>query len=152
MTPTGFPSWKSFFSFTLARGFLDTERGSLIEPREVGRLESIGRTFSWAVQPVDLLLKNIRNPLVIISLTMTSLFVATIAFYPLQAWTAAVTVFPFLEKAATPHVLQAGCYFLTQATIAGLGIKAFGRLSNQDLLDRYLTGQVIAIPIGAIAY
>ncbi len=149
ITPSEFGSWKEFFSFGLAREYQRLDNGQLFEVQS-GRLETVGRTLSVIViKPLDALARGIRNPLVILSLTMVSLFFVSIAFYPLQTWGVVSTVLPFV-KSITAAEIQVSYYTISQATILGLGLQAFGRFNNPALMQAHRDRAIRPIPIGAV--
>lgn len=149
MTPAGFGSWREYFSFGLAREYQRIDTGQLFE-MQPGILERAGRALSVVVmKPLDALARGIRNPLVILSLTVTSLFFVSIAFYPVQTWAIVTTVLPLVKYITAAHV-QAACYAISQATILGLGLQAFGRFNNEALMAQHKAGNILPIPIGAV--
>lgn len=147
--PRDFSSWHSYFSFALAREFVNRE-DSAHAPIPQGRLERAGRILAaFAMRPLDSLLREIRNPLVLLALTIFALAVASIAYYPVQTFQIATALLPFLKSITAEHV-RAGTYFLAQTVILGLGLQALGRLLNPQLLTAYQQGEILAIPIGAV--
>ncbi|HEY4255411.1 MAG TPA: hypothetical protein VGM34_03585 [Chlamydiales bacterium] len=148
MTPNGFNTWREYFSFTLAREYMSRDTGELFS-FQPGYLERAGKVFSFVVlTPLDAFLRGIRNPLVILSLTMISLFFVSIAFYPVQTWALASSAIPLIKGIKSSHI-QAACYLVSQGLILGLGLRAVGRLSNQSLMDAYRAGSIVPVPIGA---
>lgn len=149
MTPAGFGSWREFVAFGVAREYQRVDTNQPFESSP-GRIELTGKALSVAViKPLDVLLQGIRNPLVILSLTMVSLFFVSIAFYPAQTWAILSTALPMVKQITASHI-QAACYALSQATILGLGLQAFGRFSNQSLMAAHRAGEIRPVPIGAV--
>lgn len=147
MTPTGFATWNDYFSFVLAREYVSSDTGEIF-PVKKGPLEKFGRACaSLAVQPVDFLLREIRNPLVLLSMTVGALFLTSVAFYPTQTWNLAAQVLPFIKGIKSYHV-HAFFYGTSQSVILGLGTQALGRLRNPALMEAFQNKRIIPISIG----
>jgi hypothetical protein len=149
MTPSGFDSWKGFGSFALAREFGDQKTKNIYLSHST-RLEEIGDALSSVVmKPIDAVMRGFRNPLVIVALTVSLIFIASLVFYPVQAMAAACRILPFLKHVNAAHV-KAALFGVSQAVILGLGLRTVGRLSNDDLKDKVRNGRVFPIPVGAV--
>ncbi len=146
MAPLRFDSWQSYFSFCLAREFVDQQGRSLN-----GRgIERIGHFLAAPiVKPLDALMREFRNPLVIVALTVSLLLITSIVFYPVQSMVLACRVLPFLKYIRPWHV-KGALYIISQTVILGLGLRTLGRLSNPELMEAFARKRVIPIPIGAV--
>jgi hypothetical protein len=147
--PAGFDSWHSYSSFCFAREFADRQTGDVVE-RRMTRLEKIGHYLAAALSaPLDAVLREFRNPLVIVALTVSMLFIASIVFYPVQAMALACRILPFLRHVRPWHA-KAALYALSQTVLLGLGLRSVGRLSDPNLMSAYLQKKIMPIPIGAV--
>jgi hypothetical protein len=148
MTPIGFDSWKQYFRFSLAREFVDCQTAVPFTAHT--RLEKAGDFMAKiVVKPLDLAIREFRNPAVIAALTITLLAATTIAFYPAQSLLIAYKVLPFL-KAIKAHHITAALFAITQTTIVGLGIRTVARLSNAELMQKYHAKEIFPITIGTV--
>lgn len=147
LTPTGFPSWRNYFQFALAREFVTTDEN---QPYVYERnwMETVGQNISRPlVNPVNFLLREIKNPLVILALTVSAIAVVSLVFYPAQFLGVVYTVLPFLSK-VQPWMVKAALFVGVEATIAAIGLRAFGRMCNQDLRRAWHANEIRALQIG----
>jgi hypothetical protein len=148
MIPTGFPSWPNYFKFTLANEFVEKESGNIYHIKK-GVLDRIANIICWPVlAPLNFFLREIKNPLVILSLTITLVALATLIFYPAQFMGAACTILPFLSH-VKPWMVKFAVFLAVQMTIIGIGLRALGRLNNQELRHRWDALEICPIFIGA---
>lgn len=148
ITPTGFDSWSNFFEFGLAREFVSADVEEAIEIPE-SRLEKFGHVLSFPLlHPVNYLMREIKNPLVILSLTVALVALATLIFYPAQMMAAVYSVLPFLAK-VQPWMAKLAAFCVVQTTILGMGLRALGRMCNTDLRKAWDNKEIVAIHIGA---
>ncbi len=147
--PTGFQSWKDYFDFTLARKFVDTENQNDFQyPRNLA--EKIGQVVSRPViEPLSFATKNIRNPAFVLALSTSAIALTTIAFYPNQFMAVISRTVPFVLK-TEPWMVKLGTYLSLEATIFGLGLRAFGRVSNQELLASWQERKIMAVRLGDV--
>lgn len=148
MTPIGFDSWKDYFQFSLGREFVNRETGILFTVHSP--IERVGHALANVVmKPLDLVMREFRNPMVIVALTIAMLVATTIVFYPAHAMAIACKVFPFLKVIEVGHV-KFVLYAVSQTVIAGLGIRTVGRLSNHELMGSLRAREIIALSIGTV--
>jgi len=147
ITPTGFQSWKEYFSFVLAREYISAKTGEVfIFKRE--KLEKLGSSLSsLGMKPLDFFLKEIRNPLMLVTTTASALFITSILYYPSQTGSIVTTILPFLKEIEPYHV-RAFAYGMCQSIILGLGMRAYGRLENHTLMEAFKKKEIIPISIG----
>lgn len=132
-----------YFKFALAKGFV-TAQGEF--PYQKNWMETWGgRLVAPSVSPLDLGLKNIKNPIVIVALAVTAIVAVTIIFYTAEFF----ALFPFL-KLITPGAVKLALFTLSETTIAGLGLRTFGRLSNEELMGPWRRREVAPLPLGAV--
>lgn len=142
-----FETFKQYQDFALGRGFATKEK-EFAYPKE--RLEKLGGYLVAPIfRPLDKTLQNVRNPLVILVLTVSAIAALTIAFYPAQFFSTLGKALPILLKITPAHV-KFGLYAIFQATILGLGIRTFGRLNNEELVAAWNRGELRPIPLGAV--
>jgi hypothetical protein len=143
-----FESYRDYFNFVWAKGFYNIKRQEQIQyPSNF--LEKAGRGFlAPAFVPLDQLLQNIKNPLVITALTVTAIAIVTIAFYPATSASMIGTLFPFIFK-IQPWMLKFAVFAAVELNILGIGIRTLGRLCNAELMQAWTRREVIPISIGA---
>ncbi|MBA3815115.1 MAG: hypothetical protein H0X29_01060 [Parachlamydiaceae bacterium] len=132
------------FSFAFAKGFRDIETQDEFQWKK-NRCEQLGSALRWGVGSLaDTLLKEIRNPVMIVGLTSLALLAVTVAFYPGTVLTITAKVFPLALK-LKPWMVKMALYILMQTTVAGVGIRAYGRLSNKLLVQNWQQGRLEAV-------
>ncbi len=142
-----FNSLKSYLSFVTATSFYD-QRSQSQWKYEKNWLDQMG---SWMLAPVsqvlDCTLRNIRNPLVILALTVSLIALATLAFYPTLVLSTVGTLMPMIF-AIQPWMIKLTCFSFVQLTILATGLRTLGRLSQPDLLERWVKKEIISIYLG----
>ncbi|MDB2614011.1 hypothetical protein N9Y92_02505, partial [Chlamydiales bacterium] len=109
------------------------------------RLEKIGHTLRLGIgSALDLLLREIKNPITIVAFTALALLAATIGFYPATALAVVTTIVPF-ASAIQPWMIKLALYLLVQSTILGVGTRTLGRFDNPELLERWNKGDLEAV-------
>lgn len=138
---------RSLWSFALAKSF--REQGTdQVYNYQPNRLERVGRALRWGVGSVlDLLIREIKNPITIVALTALAMLAATIIFYPASVLSMAATVCPFVLK-IQPWMLKFALFILAESTVLGIGVRAYGRFQNQELLERWRRGELDPAFIG----
>lgn len=148
ISPNGFPSWSSYFQFGLAREFAPANSSETVKIAK-NRLEKLGELLSRPIlKPFNFFLREIRNPLVILSLTVTLVALATLLFYPAQLMLAVSTLLPFLGG-IQPWMAKLAFFGLVEVTVAGIGLRAFGRMCNSQLRRAWEQRQIIPVHLGA---
>lgn len=140
-----FDGVKHYLNFVMAKGFV-TGHGEFNYHKnwlEVGG----GKLAFPSIGALDLGLRNFKNPLVIVSLAVAAIAIVTLVFY-----TAEVVAFVPVLKLITPAVIRAALFTWSEMTIAGLGMRAFGRLCNAELMNAWRKREVAPLPIGAVVY
>lgn len=142
MVPTGFPSWRSYFSFAVAREFTGGEhRPNLIE--------RIGDVLSYPVfRPLNSLFQNITNPLVLTALVVAGIALTTLLFYPAQFIAAVQYVLPFIARIES-WMLRFVLFAAIETAILGIGLRALGRMCNEPLKAAWINGNLEAHHIGS---
>jgi hypothetical protein len=146
--PHGFSSWSDYGHFTLAREFAYVDSGQRVSVAKT-TLEKVGHVLSFPVTtPFNFILKEIKNPLVILSLTVSLVALATLVFYPAELFLAATAVFPFLAYAEA-WMFKLALFVGLEATIAGVGLRALGRVCNAQLVAAWQSHQIVPVHVGA---
>lgn len=142
-----FDSYIDYFRFSCAKGFYNlTDEKEVAYPKNI--LEKVGnKILAPIVVPMDRLLKNIRNPLVIVALTIAAIAIATIAFYPEVVAAAIGTALPFLLK-IEPWMLKFAVFSAIELNILALGLRTLGRLCNKDLMQAWKNKEIDSFAIG----
>lgn len=142
-----FDSCKDYFKFVWARDFYHLEQQKVIH-YSPSRLEKAGRALlAPAFTPIDQLLRNIKNPLVITALTIMAIAIVTIAFYPATVITAVGTVLPFIFN-IQPWMLKLTLFLAVELNILAIGMRTLGRLNNASLMQAWTRREIIPIMIG----
>lgn len=132
----------NYFRFTGAHYYRDAQEHPYIY--EKNRLERFGdRLISPLGIPLDLTLREIKNPVTIVALTVLAAFVVTFIFYP----TAVFTALPFL-KLIQPWMIRGALYTLFQSFVLGWGCRAYGRFDNDALQQKWNRGEITPVFIG----
>ena len=148
-TPTGFNSFSHYFQFAFAKEFRMAETGEKFEYAKTV-LEHAGRVLTKPLLGLgDHSLMNLTNPLMIVALTTASAVAVTIAFYPKQLMDAISKVVPPVRKIKAEHV-KLGLFILVEATILGIGLRTFGRLSNSSLMAAWTQRTIMPILLGTV--
>lgn len=148
LVPTGFSSWSNYLNFALARKFVATDSQMPVEIDE-NWLQKIGHGVSRPfLNPLNFLLREIKNPLVILVLTVSLIAIVTLVFYPFQFMVAACRVFPFLAY-IQPWMVKLALYIGVEATIGAIGLRALGRMCNPKLRKAWQNQKIVPMHIGA---
>lgn len=134
-----FDSIGSYFRFVLAKDFLHKDTLAPVHYRK-NFLERLGGKLAGPLlKPGDILLKNIRNPLLITALVVVSIALTTLVFYP--------GVYAAIVPMA--KVVRFSLFCITQTTILGLGLRALGRLRDDVLMDHWIKREIVPLGIGS---
>lgn len=127
ITPTGFHSFNEYWRFVWAREFCDAATHERVDYAKT-RLEKLGDFMVYPImRGTDHALRNIRNPLMILSVTLTALVAVTILFYPEEFMGTIARTIPFALN-LKPWMIQAALFTTIQTTILGVAVRALGRL------------------------
>jgi hypothetical protein len=131
----------SYLRLALAQDLYHEGSGAV---RESNKTEKTGSFLCWSViKPIDGILTNIKNPLFIISTVALGILATSIAFYPTVTVGLVSLICPWLFS-IQPWMVQLALFITTQATILGLGVRAFGRFNDQRLMQEWRAGQIAA--------
>lgn len=144
-----FNSVKHYVQFVMAKGFLDTNTGKLLD-YDKSRFERLGSAIAAPIiKTTDAVVLNLRNPVVLSAYTVGCIAIISFIYYPAQ--TVAV-----IEKVAPPllklklWMVRFALYTATELTVFGLGMRALSRISNESLSKPWNAGTAQPIPIGGL--
>ena len=135
-----FDGIKDYIAFALARKFVTNEGETFQSQTFQEKLG--GYLVTPLLKPAHFCMKNIRNPLMIVALTLGALFVSTLLFYP--ATLSAIML-------AVP-VIKLTTYLTLQTTIVGLCLRTLGRLANRELMEAWDAHQLTPIGLGSTRF
>lgn len=148
IVPSGFSSWQSYFQFAFAREFITMDTGESLGIKK-NSLEKVGEVVSRPfLRPLDFLLREIKNPVVITAITVTLIAITTLIFYPAHFMLAVGSVLPFLVK-VQPWMVKFALYIAVEVVIAAIGLRIFGRMCNTELRRLWNNNEIMPIYIGA---
>ncbi|MCI0381787.1 MAG: hypothetical protein L0207_01885 [Chlamydiae bacterium] len=146
--PTGFDSWKNYFAFVFAREFVYKTNNAPYEYQK-NLLEKIGSGCIYPVfKPLDLAISEIKNPLAILTLTVSAATLVTIIYYPAELISFVSKIFPAARN-IQPYMVKFGAYIFIQTAILGIGLRGYGRLGQKDLLQKFQAKTIYPITIGS---
>jgi hypothetical protein len=133
ITPTGFQSFSEYWQYAGAREFRHVDNHERVIYAKT-RLERLGDFLVYPVmRTTDYTIRNIRNPLMILSMTITAILAVTILFYPEKLIHTVTRAIPLAQK-IKPWMIKASLFAIVQMTILGIGIRTFGRLDPSGAL------------------
>lgn len=134
-----FENFTSYVRFVGAKEFIAKEDSPFVH--HFNWAERVGSVLIAPFsKPSDYAIRNIRNPLFILSMTLTALFFTTLLYYPKVVSTVVVGA-PFLRFVA---------FILTESAILGICLRTLGRLQNRKLMNEWDAKNLIPLPIGAL--
>ena len=143
-----FDSYRDYFSFIFAKDFYDLKQKQMMDC-SVHPLEKVGGAIlSPLFKPLDQILQNIKNPLVITALTTTALAIATLIFYPVHFMDILTKAIPLIGR-IQPWMVKLALFCVVELNILALGLRTLGRLSNATLVQAWNRRDVEPIAIGA---
>ncbi len=136
-----------YFAFIAAKDFRKLSDDQPFE-WEQSRLEELGNRLRWGLgSALDLILREIRNPITIVALTALAALIVSITFYPATTLGTAAKVAPFVLK-VKPWMVKLALYIVTQVTTVGIGLRGYGRLQNAPLYEAWKRGELEPVYIG----
>lgn len=138
-----FDTLVSYLHFGLCRNFSVNIASSTPYHYTQNNLEKVGNFLSRPVLgPLDFSVRNGRNPLFILALTVVGVFTATMLFYP-----------AVIAQAITPLallVIKTGSFIALQSAILGLGLRTLGRLNNPELMKAWDNAEIVSNRFGSV--
>lgn len=141
---------KEHLRFITAREFWKNPRENGFFNYKKNTIERVGDLFVFPLfGGSDYFLKNIKEPYFITALTVVSIALTTLFFYPKKCAEFAVKIFP-LFSSIEPWMVKFGTYVISQLTILGIGLRTLGRYSNQELNTAWKQKSIVSIPVGTV--
>lgn len=148
INPTGFDSFSEYWKFAWAREFRYSEDEETVV-YEKTKMERLGDVIVYPIMRIsDHTLRNIRNPLMILSVTITAIAVVTILFYPEELVKSVAKVVPYAAH-FKPWMVKVTLYTLLQINVLGLCLRTLGRLDpSGELWELWDAAPRAIFPIG----
>lgn len=110
------------------------------------KFEKIGNILTWfAYDFKEFILDILFDPRAItICFTLFAMILNALLFYPSDTWDTLSTIFNWIIDSINWSYVRFCLWILSEITIFGVGMRAFGRFSNQELLKHYNEQNVIA--------
>lgn len=145
---SNFDSMNDYFRFVFAKSFYTSGDRPEEFKYDKNFIENVGSISTHTVSFVaDFMLRHIRNPLMIVALTVAAIAVVTIVFYPGTFVAGVATLFPFV-LAIQPWMVKLSVFAFVQWNIIGVGLRTIGRLSNSTLMNCWVQKDIQAVSIG----
>lgn len=132
-----FNSFTDYLRFVCARKFVTDDNRTFRTENKSERWG--GYLVTPLLKPLNFCLQNIRNPLMVVALTVGALFMSTLIFYPASLSALAIAV----------PIIRLTAFTLTQATIIGLCVRTLGRLANKPLMQAWEAGSIYPVGLGS---
>ncbi len=126
--------FKSNLRFALRK-----EAQGIRESTPLNKIEKFGDRLSWfAYEFKDHFLKLFYDPrFITVYLTGFAMILTSLLFYPSDTWRILSNTWQWFVDHINWSYVRFCLWVLSEATILGVGIRAFGRFTNQKLLDYY---------------
>ncbi len=118
---------------------LRKENSEIREKLTPNQIEKIGDKLSWfAYDFKDFVLKTFFDPRVItVCLTAVAMILTALLFYTSNTWNILSTIFNWVVAHVNWNYVRFCLWLLSEVTVFGIGMRAFGRFTNQLLLKHY---------------
>lgn len=115
------------------------EKAQIRESIPFNRIEKIGNLLSWFVYEFkDHCIKTVCDPrFLTVIFTGLAMLIAAFLFYPSNSWHFLSTACSWIFNHIHWGYMRFGLWLISEATILGVGMRAFGRFTNQKLLEHY---------------
>lgn len=102
----------------------------------LNRMEKLGNILSWGLYELKpVILKILYDPrFITIYFTTFAMFFSALLFYPSDTWTTVSKTCTWIFNHINWGYVRFMLWFLSEMTILGLGMRAFGRFSNLELM------------------
>jgi|JI9StandDraft_1071089.scaffolds.fasta_scaffold01748_11 hypothetical protein len=113
-----------------------------LEMREkipLNRIEKIGDKLAWFAYDFRTFCSEVFfDPRVLtIFFTLLSMIFVAFLFYPLTTWSLFATVGEWIINHMNGKYIRFCLWVLSEVTVFGIGMRAFGRFTNEELLKSY---------------
>jgi hypothetical protein len=118
---------------------LRKEAPELREKLPLNQIEKIGNKFSWfAYGFKDFFVKIFADPgFLTICFTFFAMILNAFLFYPSETWHILSTIINWIVNVINWDYVRFCLWLLSEVTIFGIGLRAFGRFTNQQLMKYY---------------
>jgi hypothetical protein len=105
----------------------------------LNQMEKIGNKTSWfAYDFKDFFAKTIKDPrFLTVCFTFFTMILNALLFYPSDTWSILSTSLNWIGNVINWSYVRFCIWLLSEVTIFGVGLRAFGRFSNQELTKYY---------------
>lgn len=110
------------------------------------KIEKMGDILSWfAYDFKEFILNILFDPRAItVCFTAVAMILASFLFYPSVTWDTLSTIFNRIIDWINWNYVRFSLWLISEITIFGVGMRAFGRFSNQELLKHYHDRNAVA--------
>ena len=118
---------------------LRKEASELREELPLNQIEKIGDKLSWfAYDFKDFFVKSFADPrFLTLCFTFFAMILNAFLFYPSDTWHILSTTFEWIVNAINWSYVRFCLWLFSEVTIFGIGLRAFGRFSNRQLMKYY---------------
>ena len=118
---------------------LRRESSEIREKIPLNRVEKIGDTLCWLIYDFkDSSCKVLFDPrFLTLFFTLFAMTFTTFLFYPSATWSVFDRILVWIINHINGSYLRFCLWILCEVTIFGIGVRAFGRFANQQLLKHY---------------
>jgi hypothetical protein len=105
----------------------------------LNRAEQIGGWLSWlAYEFRFVFVKSVFDPrFVTICFTIATMIITALLFYPTDTWDILETSYEWILEHINWSYVRFGLWVVSEITIFGIGMRAFGRFSNRKLMEHH---------------
>lgn len=105
----------------------------------LNQLEQIGNVLSWIVYEIRAVLtKLFYDPrFITVCFTLMGMIFAALLFYPTTTWNIISRICNTFFAYINWNYVRFALWVLSETTILGIGMRAFGRFSNPKLMEHY---------------
>lgn len=123
--------FQSHFQFALRR-----EDSTIRQEIPINHIEKLGNWLAWLVYDFRKMLVNILTDPRYITIFFTTFFMilTALVFYPSDTWRIIERISLWIINHIEWKYVRFGLWFISETTILGLGMRAFGRFSNAQLM------------------
>lgn len=105
----------------------------------LNRFEKLGNVLSWVAYDLKaVFLKVFCDPrFITICFTTFAMILSALLFYPSDTWRILSNTCTWMFEHINWSYVRFSLWILSEVTILGLGLRAFGRFSNQKLVEHH---------------
>jgi hypothetical protein len=143
-------SVKDYLRLATAREFWQSNLAQGPFAYEKNAIEKMGDILVWPLfKNSDRFLRRIREPYMIMAMTVSAIGISTLLFYPEESIKTLNSIIP-ISAVLEPKVVKFIMFLASEATIFGFGARTYGRLSNNSLMTAWNNKNIVAVPVGAV--